>query len=308
MLQDVVELAVNARIKPAKIGNRLVHDAVARFVGGLALENIPAQQQMRQHDAGGKQIGTLVGDLEIGLLGTHVIGLARDDFAFLVGQKSARLGDSKVRQLHVALERDHDVFEADVAVDDAERLAVLVGLVVRVGQAARDAAGDEHGEFLRQLAFFVGKLAGELFQIHAADQFHADEADALGLAEMVGLDDVRVDQVGDELGLADEVLDEHLLARVIRADDLDGDALDEIARAVLLGLIHDAHAALKNFADDFVAKIALDGEQRHAAMVEKAAEVKPRCRMPEKNGEFFVIFLLARIPQRFLIASSHMTF
>ena len=53
---------------------------------------------------------------------------------------------------------------------------------------------------------------GELLQIHAADQFHADETDAVGFAEMVGLDDVRVDQVGDELGLADEILDEHLLA------------------------------------------------------------------------------------------------
>ena len=45
----------------------------------------------------------------------------------------------------------------------------------------------------------------------------ADEANAVGLAEMIGLDDVGVDQVGDELGLADEVLDEHLLAGVIRA-------------------------------------------------------------------------------------------
>ena len=85
-LEDVVELAVNARVKPAEIGNRLLHDAVARFVGGLALENIFAQEQVRQHDAGGKQVGALVGDLEIGLLGTHVIGLAGDDFTFLIGQ------------------------------------------------------------------------------------------------------------------------------------------------------------------------------------------------------------------------------
>ena len=110
-------------------------------------------------------------------------------------------------------------------------------------------------------------MLGELLQIHAADQFHADEIDAVGLAQVVGLDDVRVDQVGDELGLADEVLDEQLLAGVIRADDLDGHALDEVARAVLLGFIDDAHAALKNLADDLVAELALDGEQRHARMV-----------------------------------------
>jgi hypothetical protein len=84
---------------------------------------------------------------------------------------------------------------------------------------------------------------------------------------MVGLDDVRVDQIGDELGLADEILDEHLLARVMGADDLDGDALDEITRTVLLGFIDNPHAALKDFADDFVVKLALNGEERHGRMV-----------------------------------------
>jgi hypothetical protein len=126
----------------------------------------------------------------------------------------------------------------------------------------------------------------------------ADEADAVGLAEMVGLDDVRVDQVGDQLGLADEILDEHLLAGEIRADDLDGHALDEVARAVLLGFIHDAHAALKNFADDFVAEFVLDGEERHADGRKLPREVKPR--LGGQNGgkacNFFV-FLLARFPE-----------
>jgi hypothetical protein len=84
---------------------------------------------------------------------------------------------------------------------------------------------------------------------------------------MVGLDDVGMDQIGDELGLADEILDEHLLARVMGADDLDGDALGEIARAVLLGFIDNSHAALKDFADDFIAKLALNGEECHGRMV-----------------------------------------
>ena len=97
---------------------------------------------------------------------------------------------------------------------------------------------------------------------------------------MIGLDDVRVDQIRDELGLADEILDEHLLAGEIRADDLDGDALDEIARAVLLAFIDDAHAALKNFADDLVAKFVLDGEQRHARMVGN----RPLMSSPAVNG------------------------
>ena len=267
MMQDVVELVINPRIQRAEVGDGLVQDAAARFLGGFALEEVPSQQEVRQHHPDGEKVGTLVGDLKIGLLGAHVIGLAGDDFAFLVGQKAARLGHAEIGQLHVALEGDHDVFEADIAVDDAQRLAVLVGLGVRVGQAAGHAAGDEHGEFTRQYALFISQLPGELFEIHAADQFHGDEINAIGLAEMIGLDNVRVDQVGDELGLADEILDEHLLARVIGADDLDGNALHEIARAVLLGFINDAHAALKNFADDFVAELALDRKECHARMV-----------------------------------------
>ena len=134
---------------------------------------------------------------------------------------------------------------------------------------------------------------GELFQVHAADQFHGDERHAVGLAEMVGLDDVRVDQVGDELGLADEIFDEHLLARVIGPDDFDGDALDEIARAVLLGFINDAHAALKNFADDFIAEFVLDGEQRHARMVGNCPAKSSLAAAWHGKNRIFLIFSLA---------------
>ena len=66
---------------------------------------------------------------------------------------------------------------------------------------------------------------------------------------------------------SDEILDEHLLARVMGADDLDGDAFDEIARAFLLGFIDNPHAALKDFADDFVVKLALNCEECHGRMV-----------------------------------------
>ena len=86
----------------------------------------------------------------------------------------------------------------------------------------------------------------------------AMKIDPIGLAQVIRLDDVRVDQVRDELGLADEVLDELLLVGVILADHLDGNAFDEFARAVLLGLVNNAHAALENLAHDLVPKLVLD--------------------------------------------------
>jgi hypothetical protein len=72
-----------------------------------------------------------------------------------------------------------------------------------------------------------------------------------------------MNQVRYELGLANEIFDKHLLAREIRTNDFDGHAFDEIARPVLFRLIDHAHAAFKNFADDLIPKIALDGKESH---------------------------------------------
>ena len=76
-----------------------------------------------------------------------------------------------------------------------------------------------------------------------------------------------MDQVGHQLGFADEVLDELLLVGVVLADHLDGDALDEFARAELLGFIHNPHAALKDLAHDLIPKLVLNCEERHARML-----------------------------------------
>jgi hypothetical protein len=82
------------------------------------------------------------------------------------------------------------------------------------------------------------------------------------------LGDVGVDEVSDQLGLADEVLDEHLLAGEMLADDFHGDAFDEGAGAMLFGFVDDAHATFEDFPCDFVTELTLDGEQRiHVSML-----------------------------------------
>src|SRR5581483_10160251 len=123
--------------------------------------------------------------------------------------------------------------------------------------------------------------------VDAADEFHGDEVHAAGLAEVVGLDDVGMDQIRDQFGFADEVLDEGLLTGIILADDLDGNALDEVAGAELFGLIDDAHAAFEDLADDLVAEAAFDSEQSHGRDVEKMGfEVKPAVEAGGNKGIF----------------------
>ena len=112
---------------------------------------------------------------------------------------------------------------------------------------------------------------------------------------MVGLDDVGVDQVGHQLGFADEVLDELLLVGVVLADDLDGDALDEVAGAVLLGFVDDAHAAFEDLAHDLVAELVLDGEEGHARMLVKRAESSQACAVSQAAREWEPRFFLRNL-------------
>jgi hypothetical protein len=92
------------------------------------------------------------------------------------GEKALGFGDAEIRELHIAFEGDHDVLEAHVAMHDAQRTAVLVGLGVRVGQPPRHPAHDEHRQIHRQLPRLSSPVAAELgIEIHAIDQFHGDE-------------------------------------------------------------------------------------------------------------------------------------
>jgi hypothetical protein len=138
---------------------------------------------------------------------------------------------------------------------------------MRVSESAHNAAGDENGQFFGQLAAFVFQLLIELLEVRAANQLHRHEIDAVGFAEMIGLDDVGMNEVGYQLGFADEVFNELFLVGVVLADDFDRQALYELAGAVLLGFVHNTHAAFKNLPDDLVAKLILNGEESHGPMV-----------------------------------------
>jgi hypothetical protein len=156
---------------------------------------------------------------------------------------------------------DHDVLKTDIAMNDPQRPPILVRLGVRVSQPARDAARDEHRQFDRQHAVLFRQPVRELLEIHPADELHGDEVDAARLAQMIGLDDVRVDQVRDQFRLANEVVDEDLLVGEALANDFDGDALDEFTRAALLGFVNDPHSAFAQLANDLVVEVALDCKQ-----------------------------------------------
>src|SRR5437868_4556232 len=103
-----------------------------------------------------------------------------------------------------------------------------------ISEAARDPADDEHRYFNGEGLLLFVELFAELFEVDAADQFHGNEENPLRFAQMIGLNDVGVNQVGDELRLSNEIIDELFLVGVILPNDLDGNSLHEIAGPKLL--------------------------------------------------------------------------
>ena len=101
---------------------------------GVALERLAAGGQQIQQRPDREQIRARV---ELGadrLLGRHVRELALDDPGGRFLAPVDRLGDAEVGQLHLAFAAEQHVLGRDVAVNDAQRLAVALARV-HVGQA-----------------------------------------------------------------------------------------------------------------------------------------------------------------------------
>ena len=142
--------------------------------------------------------------------------------------------------------------------DDVQVVAVAVALLVGVGEPARHPGDDEGGQVDGHLAVELAVLLEELLDVVAPHVLHDHEVLAADLPEVVGLDDVRVDQVRHEPGLPDEVLLELGDGGVLLADQLHGDRLPELAGPQLVRLVHDSHAALGDGPDHLVVDLVED--------------------------------------------------
>ena len=105
------------------------------------------------------------------------------------------------------------------------------------------------------------------------DVLHHEVVAAVGLAGVDDADDVVVRELGGDLGLAVEPLDELPIARRVVAQDLDG---DDPVDADLAGLEDDPHRALADPAEDLVAGDLEPGPGRPGGSLIPS----PRVRMP----------------------------
>ena len=166
------------------------------------------------------------------LLGRHVRDLALDDAGRGLLALALRLGDAEVGQLDLALIADQHVVRADVAVDDAQRLAVA-RLGVRVGQRAADAGGDVQAERGRPDDARRVRALQDLLEVPAVDQLQRQEVAPAGDAQVQHLRDVAVLQAHRDVRLVEHHVAELRIGRIRRQDPLEDDRLLEPLGAVL---------------------------------------------------------------------------
>ena len=207
-----------------------------------------------QHRTDREDVGAPIDGLPQRLLGRHVRDLALDDAGGGLLAIALRLRDPEVGQLDLALIADQHVVRADVAVDDAQRLAVA-RLGVRVGQRAADAGGDVQAERGRPDDARRVRALQDFLEIPAVDQLQRQEVAAAGDAQVQHLGDVAVLEAHRDVRLVEHHVAELRIGRIRRQDPLEDDRLLEPLGAVLDRQENLGHAAVGELAQDGVAAV-----------------------------------------------------
>jgi hypothetical protein len=128
-------------------------------------------------------------------------------------------------------------------VDDAERLAVVIGEVVCIVERVADLVDHVERDLDRHDRAVLRAVPEDLAQVPALDQLHGDEVGLADLSELVGLGDVGVTEERGEPSLAHERAHHLGVLREVGEHALQRDDLAEAFDAGLLGAVDLCHAA-----------------------------------------------------------------
>jgi hypothetical protein len=210
---------------------------------GAGREHGLAGEQLEQHDAAAVDVHAVVGLEAQRDLGRQVAQLALDGAHVGLGRSPLGAGDAEVDELHVAGVGDHHVLRGHVAVDDAQRLAAVVPLLVGVVEALAD-LGDDVDRVLdgdRAMTACIDLLE-EAVERPPVHELHDDVVGVVLQAELVDLGDVGVRERDGDLGLVHQHVHEARVERVLREDLLDRDLLLEAGDAVRARRVDLGHA------------------------------------------------------------------
>ena len=214
-------------------------------------------EQQKQHHSERVDIRTKIDRAGSRLLRRHECDLS-GDLSVGGGTGGRHPRDSEIGDLGHPLGVDQNVARTDVAVDNSERNPVRSPAAVRVSQRPRRAGRDEHRQIDRQPPSHPAVKLHKIVQGDSVHELHHKIVPLRTARKLIDLHDVLVDQVGDQLRLADEVPDEDRVRRIFRQQHLERHHLLESRLPDFLRLEDGTHAAFGNQPDDFITVVAID--------------------------------------------------
>lgn len=132
--------------------------------------------------------------------------------------------------------REQDVAGLDVSVNDPQRCAVFVGLVVSVFESTGDQRADASDDVPRYGFLVLIEVSAEaLAEISTVDEFHGDVDKAFFLADVVELDDVGMVEACGEASFAQKAIAGGVRETFAVSDDLEGDLTPKAFGSRLFG-------------------------------------------------------------------------
>ena len=194
----------------------------------------PEREALEEDRADAEEIASAIERVAHRLLGRHVRGLAFH-LAGLGDVLRLDLRDAEVEQPHVPVVAEHHVLRRHVAMNELQRLPVVVGKLVRgvqpatdLGEHVRDERGPRHSS--RRLSV---RAHGARARAAGPRRTPSREELAVDLAVVVRAHDVRVIEHRREPRLAQEHLDASLVARGVGQEPLQRD--DALVAALVVG-------------------------------------------------------------------------
>ena len=136
--------------------------------------------------------------------------------------------------------------------NDVQRASLMVGLTVGILQSSCHPTQDEGGDGHRNRSIQLLMTVQEEPQVETIDELHGDKQRLPRVIQLIDLNNVGMNQVGHQLGLAHEHLGEGLVGTEFGVDGLDGHRLHKTAGTGLLGLIDRAHPAGGDLSHDAI--------------------------------------------------------
>jgi len=204
---------------------------------------VAAADQLVEHHRCREEIGPAIELIALGDLRGHVHELAQDHAGVGALRRERALGQAEVDDLHLALVAHQHVLRRHVAVHQAQRVAVVVLLAMRVGQRVEHAQEDLQAQPHRH-ALAARLDAGEQrAQVLAVHELQRDVAPAVDRAHVGHLGDGAVLQVEQHPRLGLEPAHELRIGGQLHADALEHQELAQARDRRGLGQEDLAHAA-----------------------------------------------------------------